>query len=366
MTTPIPSIPAAITDITPEWLTQVWRHLGHEAAVAGLNSRRIGTGQTALSQRLVIDYAQRNEGLPESLIAKLIHPEPASRTAGQQMGSYAREYGFYTTILPTVRVPAPRCWHAAIDVETADFVLLLEDMAPAQQGDQIAGCDETTARRAVEAIAGLHAPRWGDATLREYRFLAGVGEGIGDPSSVPPEQFAQFWQAFLGRYGERLGADIVGVGEGLARHFGNWARPYPGPRTITHGDFRLDNILIDHANAARPITVVDWQTAGHGCGTSDVAYFLGAGLLPETRRRHERDLLRAYHEALRAGGVRDYGFEQLWRDYSWYSYSGFVMAVVASVVVAQTERGDEMFMAMAQRHGQHALDLGAEQLIAAA
>ena len=33
------------------------------------------------------------------------------------------------------------------------------------------------------------------------------------------------------------------------------------------------------------------------------------------------------------------------------------MAVVASMIVKQTPRGDEMFMAMANRHGVHAADL---------
>ena len=36
-----------------------------------------------------------------------------------------------------------------------------------------------------------------------------------------------------------------------------------------------------------------------------------------------------------------------------------VMAVVASMIVKQTSRGDEMFMAMANRHGTHAADVDA-------
>jgi hypothetical protein len=39
------------------------------------------------------------------------------------------------------------------------------------------------------------------------------------------------------------------------------------------------------------------------------------------------------------------------------------MAIVASMVVRRTERGDEMFVAMAERHGRHALDVDAEALL---
>jgi hypothetical protein len=41
------------------------------------------------------------------------------------------------------------------------------------------------------------------------------------------------------------------------------------------------------------------------------------------------------------------------------------MAVGASMLVERTERGDAMFMVMAERHAQHALDLNAMSLLGA-
>ena len=72
--------------------------------------------------------------------------------------------------------------------------------------------------------------------------------------------------------------------------------------------------------------------------------------------------MRGYWEALRARGVADYGWETCWRDYRRMAFSGIVIAVVASMIVVQTERGDDMFMAMASRHAQQVLDLDAEAL----
>ena len=40
------------------------------------------------------------------------------------------------------------------------------------------------------------------------------------------------------------------------------------------------------------------------------------------------------------------------------------VAVVASMLVQQTERGDAMFTAMAQRHARHALDLNGAEFLA--
>jgi aminoglycoside phosphotransferase (APT) family kinase protein len=127
-----------------------------------------------------------------------------------------------------------------------------------------------------------------------------------------------------------------------------------------HGDFRLDNMLFGQAEAAAPLAVVDWQTCAHGHPASDVAYFLGAGLLPDLRRREEKELLAHYHAELRAQGVDDYALESLEADYRRFSFSGLVMAVVASQIVEVSERGDAMFAAMAERHGQQIADLDAE------
>ena len=122
-------------------------------------------------------------------------------------------------------------------------------------------------------------------------------------------------------------------------------------------------MLFNEGPGAAPLAVVDWQTCSHGHPAADVAYFLGAGLLPENRRREENALLAQYHDGLRAGGVDDYGAEALFADYRRFSFSGLIMAVVASQIVEISERGDAMFAAMAERHGQHIADLEAESLL---
>ncbi len=39
------------------------------------------------------------------------------------------------------------------------------------------------------------------------------------------------------------------------------------------------------------------------------------------------------------------------------------MAVLASMIVERTDRGDAMFLAMAGRHGRQVLDLGSEEFL---
>jgi aminoglycoside phosphotransferase (APT) family kinase protein len=133
--------------------------------------------------------------------------------------------------------------------------------------------------------------------------------------------------------------------------------------TIVHGDYRLDNLLFGGRDGAVPVAVVDWQTVATGPAMSDVAYFIGAGLLPGDRRAHEEALVRDHLDRLRAAGVEGYGWDAGWEDYRRGTWSGLIMAVAASMLVERTERGDEMFLTMARRHARHALDLDAAALL---
>ena len=57
---------------------------------------------------------------------------------------------------------------------------------------------------------------------------------------------------------------------------------------------------------------------------------------------------------------------QLRADVRLDTFAGVLMAIVASMVVQRTERGDRMFLTSTQRHAQHALDEDASALLLAA
>ena len=66
-----------------------------------------------------------------------------------------------------------------------------------------------------------------------------------------------------------------------------WVADDDVPMTVTHGDYRLDNMLFGDETGGYPLAVVDWQTPGRGVGLSDASDFLGVGLLPERTPSHE-------------------------------------------------------------------------------
>jgi len=229
----------------------------------------------------------------------------------------------------------------------ADFVLLLADMAPAIQGDQIAGCTPPEAALAVDALAGLHGPSWCD---EEWLALTGIampkpgdvdaGKGLGDISVMAAG-------ILIGKLGASMSIEDQETFSAAMSLVTPWLMAEPQRYALMHGDYRLDNMLFGPDRTR--ITVVDWQTVGIGLPARDLAYFTATSLEPGVRAEIERDLVGRYHRALSGSGVADYDLETCWHDYRLGVVQAPLLAGLGFAFAASTERGDEMMLTMLHR-----------------
>ena len=190
--------------------------------------------------------------------------------------------------------------------------MLLEDLAPAEQGDQLAGCTRDVARAALRELVGLQAPAWCDASLHELKWLRDAEVAAADTMPL----YRQTLPGFVERYGPSLAADEVAiiqrVGEASDTPF---HAEFPEVFSLVHVDYRLDNLMINTTGSGIGITAVDWQSITLGAPMNDVAYFIGAGLEPQVRKPVEEELVRGYHEDLLRAGVPDYSWDDCWLGY---------------------------------------------------
>jgi hypothetical protein len=361
VTEPALAIPDTADALSPRWLTEALGTAGllEGTRVTAVTVVPLGTGQMCDSARLRLTYDRPSPG-PTTLVAKLPAADPTSRATALQLRCYEIEVRFYQELAAGLPVRVPQVVYASIDVPTASFLLLLEDLAPARPGDQLAGCSVDQAALAVDELVKVHAPWWDDPSLATIEWLHR------DPDASKAfflELLPVLWDGFRERYLDRLQPDVHEAGDALFRGLDRYLLAPTKPWTVVHGDYRLDNLLFGGADGGVPIAVLDWQTCGHGPALSDVAYFIGAGLAAPERRTHEADLVRRYHEGLGAAGVTGYSWERCWTAYRHGAFAGLVMAIAASMLVERTARGDEMFLAMAHRHALHALDLDAPALL---
>ncbi|MEZ5954901.1 MAG: phosphotransferase [Hyphomonas sp.] len=348
-------------ELTPDWFNQLFETIGVDAEVQALTAKAIGTGQIGENVRFVFDYARKGEGAPATLVGKFPSGSDASLMTAKLLGHYEREVMVYRTFPKVAGRITPAALYADYDPDTNRFALIMEDMAPAEQGDQLAGCSVADAERAMDAAAILHAAYWMDEALDTYSWLQNTK--LAPPPAIGPEAVVTLWAGFKDRYGAHLTPDVVEVGDAYADALPRFPEERPGPFALIHNDYRLDNMLFGKPGAPKSLAVVDWQTAGKGAPANDVAYFIGAGLTREDRPKHEQALLRYYHARLEAEGVRGYSFDQLYEDYCLNCFYGMSVAFGAAMLVKQTERGDQMFLTMLRRHAAQARDNDALRLL---
>ena len=322
--------------VTPEWLTAKLNASGIRGAVRDISWQAIGAGQVGENAR----FHLTGEGdLPNTLVGKFPSTNALSRQLGMALNNYGREVYFYSQLSETVDIQVPRCFAAEINPESHNFVLILEDLAPGVQIDQMSECTIDRAALALQELAKLHGPRWGEAGLASILLLAQMRV---DTESESPYQ--TFLEAFRNRYGQRLSHDEMRVAEGFGEHQEAYANP-DAPRTIIHTDYRLDNMMF---GGPYPLTVFDWQSVNHGHALQDVSYFLGTSVSTGERQRHERELLEHYLDVLANYGVR-LSFDEGWRLYRHFAPAGLNMSVLVSTLVGETARGNDMFLTMARR-----------------
>lgn len=338
-----PDVAETVADLTPEWLSGALSRPGDEVEATAVTAERVGTGQIGTAYRLQLTYTDGADR-PTRLVAKLASEDPGSRAAIAD--GYRKEVGFYRHIAPTVDVRVPTCWYDAISEDGTVFTLLLEDLAPARPGVQVDGCTPGQATAAARNIAGLHAPRWDDPSLADHSFLSHVDE---DAAAFIGALHEDATGHFVKRFGDQLAAADVATLREAATATATWLLAGSSPFSLTHGDYRLDNLMF-HPDGDE-VVALDWQTLSLGPPGRDLAYLLGTSLEPEARRSHETSIVAAYHSDLVTRGVMGYGADRCFADYRLGQLQGPLITVLGCefATAQRTARADAMFLAMARR-----------------
>jgi aminoglycoside/choline kinase family phosphotransferase len=365
MSLDIPKNPDALT---AEWLTAALRTnaaLG-EVRVASFDYEPIAAGVGFLGKlgRLRLAYAGNAGTAPRTLIAKQPTEDAKSRQLAMMFRFYEREVSFYKAIGPRAGIRVPALHYGAADPANGDFVMLMEDLAPARVGDQLEGCSAEQARTAVAGIARCHARWWQSPELAALDWLPATNAPV---HHFAQPAFQQCWPAFVQFVGDRLTPGLKRTGEDLA---GKVIRMLDGiaarPQTLVHGDYRADNLFFGGAGDPAALAAVDWQVSSRGGGAFDIAYFLSGNVSPQVRRDSEQELLGLYVRILKENGVEDYGLDECRADYRFATLYCLVYAVIIiGTLDPANARGLALFHANFERVATAIADLDAGAVLPA-
>ena len=324
------SIPENGDELTVDWLQRALGAGNGFPAIKGIAVEDIGAGSGAIASvlRCTLTYHHDAPEAPRSVVVKLSSADRKSLRIAKLLSMYQREYFCFRDLAPQIPMALPRLWYGDFDSASHRFVMALEDLGHMERMDQIAGADAERAMRAIRGVAELHGRFWNRLDQPPASdFLALVGGPKPRLSQLiylgclPPclERFGNLFSDRTRRLAEAFGPRVADHVRELAT----------GPQTLTHGDFRLENMFFGGAGTD-DFAVIDWQTSGLiGNGVYDVAYFMVSSVPTEVRRRIEREALEEYHGILCSMGVKDLTLEECW-----HRYRQNILGMLAPVVCA--------------------------------
>jgi hypothetical protein len=356
-------LPGGLKEITTEWLNSALHGTGYlpeDVNITAITMAPIAVGEGFQSDmaRITLAYSRSLPSLPRTMVAKLPTTFEAANYVAMLFNTYEREIRFYRELAKKSPMRTPGMIYGEFDAEQKRYVLILEDCVYCRQVDQVKGLSEAQLRQTVIKIADFHAHWWDSKELQAITWMPGprsqaayalVGfyRSCWDMAVQVPEFLSALPQG-----GKEAGLKIYEYYPWLVED----AAPYDN-LTITHFDFRGDNLFFDESNPGDPVVVFDWQAASKYRGPIDVAYLVGGSVSVELRHKVEKEMLDLYYHRLLERGVKGYPFEECQRDYlGGLLLYAYIPVLAYSRLDISSERGKEIARTLTQRHFSAILD----------
>ncbi|CAB4749841.1 MAG: phosphotransferase [Actinobacteria bacterium] len=314
----VAAIPGSINEVNADWLAEA---TGLKIKTAEIGIIGVGVGVASAVYRAKLT----GENCPASVIIKMPALDEAAVFTSSILRMYIREVRFFKSLAKECPVITPKSFYGEINEETSHFAMVLEDLVGHRIIDQTLGIGIEDARRAVDALAKIHAKWWGKA---DGLAADGTTIAFSDPiyPAVLPFVFAEGWEKVKKELD--LSESMLKIGEKFAPEIGNLMLSLmDGPTTLAHGDFRADNMMFTKDN---DFILYDFQLIGTGSGAYDLAYFVTQSLTAQDASKYEGELFERWLEGLRLNGVTELDRDRLWLQYRGTALFCLVYPVVAS------------------------------------
>jgi len=354
-------IPKRTKRITSEWLNEALHSSGYlkDINIESISREPWGAGEGFVSDmaRLTIKYDKEASEIPETMIVKMPTTFRTALAIAEQYNLYEREIRFYTEVGPKSPIRLPGIIYSDFDKESKRYILILEDCSCYDQIDQIIGLNEEQTKQVIDMIVDFHSRWWDSPDLFSFNWMPKPRD---DVSRSLAETYRTTWdlsmkskefQKILPEGGEKVGRKIH-------EHFPWLVMDIPDENlTISHFDFRVDNLFFDWENKENPIIVIDWGSAVVNGGILDIAYLLGESVEIDLRRKIERDMVKYYVKQLERKGITSFDFDFAWR---FYLRSLMCYAYIPALGYSQLDRSDpramQLFETITKRQFQAIID----------
>ena len=153
-------IPKNPKEITNHWLAEALRESGRlkDAKIVNhaVQTFEIGIGWANIV-RISVEYDPPVEGAPSSMISNFVSVKKIPH-AEKLMDFSDTEANFYTHLGSNSGISVTQCFYADIDMQTGDYLLLMEDMSKCRVGDLSGNLEDV--ETGIRLVARFHAKWW--------------------------------------------------------------------------------------------------------------------------------------------------------------------------------------------------------------
>ncbi len=351
-------IPTVMADITPAWLTAALDDAFPGVHVEALETKPLHDG-TAFTCRVHVTYREGGPVGPDTVCVKAGMEAPFRKIA-MEGGMYCKEAIAYREVFPLTKARVAKSFNTGYDLTTGAGYVLMEDLNAA--GSTFCAAENPlTPDQVADGLgqfAELHALYWNDPRIEEAQWRH-RGRTLAEPDSLHEYFFGENW-------GPSLAVPHAGVipqlfqREEVLRPALARLRSLDDAAAICliHGDAHIGNIFL--TAEGRPC-MADFQGIQRGHYSHDLSMFIGSSLDLVDRRRHERDLVQSYVDALSRLVDTPPSFEEAWLGYRrHYLYGTFAWLLTTDLYQTQLR-----CVATTHRFAMAALDLDSLEAIGA-
>lgn len=324
-------IPRSIDDISREWLSDLLQkksQIPDDVTVESIIEVEIDKDLSYVSsiKKLKLLFSD-HEIDPLVIIIKLSSTNSELLNSVKFSKLYERERVFYTKIQKRLDLLTPHCLWISLDEKSYQQLIIMIAQEEREVYTREVGCPPEKVPSVLKAMAHLHAHFWNNL---EYEWLEEIPEYF---ELYDIESVMRDFHLVLDEFQKKIGRELPDQFSILKStpwqemvkiidHIYN-----KRPRTLVHGDCKLDNMFFISKGGQSNLMLMDWQLMEKGNPVIDLAYFLVENLTIENRRELEESYIHLYYRYLLEEGVKDYSYEELYQDYKLYLIHRFGLII---------------------------------------
>ena len=288
-------------------------HLSENQTVGHIDITEVIESNTALVIKATVQINNADNLIIKKLFIKTIKRNKSENVYHRMS---MNEGNFYKLIKDNAinNLPVPVCYDAFVSEEAGEFVIVLEDISNCYAApDNAILTDKNIWFSCAESLARFHAAFWNHKIISQN---GQDNEETEHDAQSDRECLQSFLDDFKDKFDDRTKTTLKNAMEINISSIKDNSKRIRDKNNVTicNGDSHIYNFMLPKDKFNSPL-MVDFQFWGEGLGTGDLAHLTRVSFSDELKKDIQIPLVEHYYKSLIKYGVKDYSWENCWRDY---------------------------------------------------